>query len=1136
VNILPPCKAEIFIKTGTRHFAANVRRKKSAAKNKLKSAWEHEMVELTKKQKEIIAQRGANISINANAGAGKTFTLIERITALLAAGTPAGRILAVTFTDKAAQELKAKLIARAQEKDLPYWEIESAYIGTFHSLCGRILRENCFQAGLPPNFETLSEIPAALLLEETIEACLEKKLAAGSAATDKLLEAYSRQDLVECCAKILAALRAYGLPADKLCAKTAPQIQTKILEINDQHLRQIYAKIQELCRALSDQPDTEKFVERRAVVSKLGAKKYSLENLRAIRENIDLRSGGRGVSADKAILKTIRQLCDNNYDFIYFTETKEADFAELTVCLSELLAEIQAAYNHRKNQRNQLDFDDLQERALRLLENYAELAKHYQDFFAAVLVDEFQDTNEVQDRLITLLTGPHKLCLVGDWKQSIYLFRYADRRLFQKYRARYAQGAGQNLELQENFRSAKEIIDFTNALCAPLFAADQNTPDYEPLIFGNTEELKKLQGQVEIAFAPVPENKDGQRDTEHSAAEKARQTEAAYIARKIQELQKNQPFSAQNKCALLLPYFSHIDTFTDALDAAGLKYVLESGGSYYSQGEIVDALNFLNALNNPADDFRLAAVLRSEMVNLSDQALFLLTRGKNKKQPLYDLLSHFDPKSLAKADAEKLKKFLASYRELRGLLGKLPVSKILQLTLEKTFFINNALSCRENAERKLANLHKLLDISKSFDNKSLQYFSNYIQKLQEKESREEEADLSDNSSVRIMTIHKAKGLEFENVFVADLYRHRDTLRLAKIIFHKDLYQDSQLSIPLALSKAADQDAPEADNISLAYAHARKKQEQLELEESRRLFYVAITRAKEKLFLTSACQPQKDDELTEECLQTRNPGLWLRYFCLKQPAIQHGAAVIQSIEPRPLLQPAQTIIRSPVFKIAEPAPAAEPRYKLNILPATLAAYLLADSRKFILDYFHGFATDEYSAANNNSLNLQKIGTTAHQIIATGTAAPAELPDNLNAAEKNYLQQCLTNYAKSALPDLLSRTEHFHEVSLDYLLEGVRFNGVADLLVKTKDGWEIYDFKTSRTHTLENEASYKNQLSVYAAILQQLLPGQKIKGLLFYLYADQNPTPVELNTNVLNDCLREMQKVNAADSSVFLNFVR
>ncbi|MDR1453148.1 MAG: UvrD-helicase domain-containing protein [Candidatus Margulisbacteria bacterium] len=1088
------------------------------------------MIELTKKQKEIIDLRGDNISINASAGSGKTFTLIERITALLSAGIPAGRILAVTFTDKAAQELKTRLIARAQEKDLPYWEIESAYLGTFHSLGGRILRENCFQAGLPPNFETLSEIPAELLLEETIEACLEEQLAAGSATTDKLLEAYSRQDLVECCVKILSALRAYGLPTEKLRAKTAPQIQAKILEINAKQLRQVYAEIQNFCRALSGQPSTEKFMEMRAAAAQLGTKEYSLENLRAIGKIIDLRSGGKTVSADKAALKAIRRLCDSNYDLIYFAEDKEADFAELTVCLSGLLADIQTAYNQRKSQKNQLDFDDLQERALRLLENNPELAKHYQGFFAAALVDEFQDTNEVQDKLITLLTGPRKLCVVGDWKQSIYLFRYADRRLFQKYRERYAQGAGQNLDLRENFRSAREIINFANALCAPLFAADRGAPAYEPLIFGNTAELQQLSGHVEIAFAPVPENQDGQKNTEYSAAEKARQIEAVYIARKIQTLQKNRPFSDQNRCALLLPYFSHIDTFTAALDAAGLKYVLESGGSYYSQGEIVDTLNFLSALNNPADDFRLAAVLRSEMVNLSDQALLLLTRGKNKKQPLYDLLNHFDQKILANIDAEKLKKFLTSYRELRGLIGKLPVSKILQLTLEKTFFINNALSCRENAERKLANLNKLLDISKSFDARSLQYFSNYIQKLQEKEQREEEADLSDNSSVRIMTIHKAKGLEFENVFVADLYRHRDTLRLAKIIFHKDLYRDSQtqeeLGIPLALSKAADQDTPEADNISLAYAHARKKQEQLELEESRRLFYVAITRAKEKLFLTSACQPQKDSELTEECLQTRNIGLWLRYFCLQQPQLKHGAAVIESIESQPLSKSARAIIKPPELQVTESAPAAEPRYKLNVLPATLAAYLLADSQKFILDYFHGFAADEYPAAENNSLDLQKIGTAAHKIIAAGTAAQAELPNNLNAAEKIYLQRCLENYARSALPDLLPPTEHFHEVSLDCLFEGVHFNGVADLLIKTRDGWEIYDFKTSRTHTPENESRYRSQLSVYAAILQRLLPGQKIKGFLFYLYTDRNPAPVELNENVLADCLREMQKINAS----------
>jgi ATP-dependent exoDNAse (exonuclease V) beta subunit len=358
-------------------------------------------------------------------------------------------------------------------------------------------------------------------------------------------------------------------------------------------------------------------------------------------------------------------------------------------------------------------------------------------------------------------------------------------------------------------------------------------------------------------------------------------------------------------------------------------------------------------------------------------------------------------------------------------------------------------------------------------------------------------------------------LEFENVFIADLYRAKNKVRLEKIIFHKEL------DFPLALSKAAS-DTPDADNISLAYAQARRIQQQLELAERRRLFYVAVTRAKTNLFLSAAYKPDKEPD--ENCLQTRNWGQWLRYFYTTQPQFFQEAAVLELTEP-PLVTAGgtgrQTIKSLPEYQSKSAAPD-EPHYKLNSLPATLASSLLADKKKFVLDYFHGFTATEFSAKNKTTaenLDMAKIGTAVHKAIAAGEG---NIPDNFSAAEKACARQCLDNYAQSGLSERLKQaSEYYYELNMEYLSGGVRYNGIADLAVRTTAGWEIYDFKTSRKHTPENEAKYKNQLAIYAAILKQQFPDLPVKCFIFYLYAEKTPTPVEIEENIFAKCMEKIK---------------
>lgn len=1052
-------------------------------------------------QQAIIAHPAQALCITASAGTGKTYTLIERIIQRLKQNVPIENILAISFTDAAAQELKTKLAKEMQKANLDYWKTETAYISTFHSFCSRILQEHWLSAGLPPKFETLTDIPAELLLEKSINKVIDLLLNSGDTGITTLLTHYPRKKLSENIIQLLPAIQAANEDIEKW-QYTAKEILNSSYIYNNQKLQELYTKIRDLIEPIKNLSTDKNVEQARQIIYQTCQAEFNRANLQQIAEAFPKQLRTRKDDDEHNLiiqqLAQIRKLCQENAGFFQYSEQTEENFAELTERSIVFLKKVLQEYTEAKTKKQQLDYEDLQIQALNLLRNNPQIAQHYQNLFRAAFVDEFQDTNDLQNQLLKIAVKPDNLFIVGDWKQSIYLFRYAKPKLFQDYINQRAQ-TGQQLLLNENYRCDRSIIELTNNLCARLFSVDQPLK-YEPL-----QAHKTTAGQAEIVFCEMIRNADLQ----ETSAE-ARAKEARYIAHKIKSLGN---FNKENTCTILMPAFTKIGIYTAALEKANIKYTILGGRDYYSRPEIVNILNFLSILSNPYADFQLAAVLRSELVNLSDDALFQITSGN--KGSLFELIQH-TVRPLQLIDSERLANFLTIYRELSQYVGKLPISRLLRLTVERTFAIRLALTAAHYAEKTTANLNKLLEIAKDFDRQSLHDFISYVEKLRLKEAREAEADLADENSVKIMTIHNAKGLEFNTVFLANIYRHGSGQDKKQMDFDQELLA---AGIPLGLSYSLDE-ADKEPVHSLARLYAKKTRQALENQESKRLFYVALTRAKNNLYIACTYKTETaSTKLNEECLKKRNWGQWLYYLYQENSDLFVPAKVIFNPEiPAEPRQVDQNFLR--LADLQEPAKHQDTDifYSFNNLPATLLSELFVEPKAFIMDYFHGFPKPAPQTGSQfNAKIMQTIGTAVHKAIEL--KEKTYIDPNLNTAQNKYLQKCLDNFYQSEVSGLIQKHTHHLELDLEYLENNVRYYGRADLIIQTEEEILVYDFKTGQRTPEEDK--YCAQVSVYANILQKHFSKKPIpiKGFIFYLHSNEL-VEVKLNFKIFAECLEKL----------------
>jgi ATP-dependent helicase/nuclease subunit A len=507
--------------------------------------------------------------------------------------------------------------------------------------------------------------------------------------------------------------------------------------------------------------------------------------------------------------------------------------------LHHLFNQVIQQYASALHSRRALDFDDLESGALRLLSSHTYIRQRWQAEISAILVDEFQDTNQRQRQLIDLIGGdtPGRRFYVGDDRQSIYRFRGADVTVFREVRRQVEVAGGLVINLDTTYRTHAPLVAATSSLLEPAMRSPiQPMPDY----WVNFTHLQAFNPDSPLP-APYLEFLAGA----------DRPIAASLLAQRLLELYVAGEITSWDQVALLFRASTHFNEYETALQTAGIPFVTVAGRGFYQRPEIRDLLNQLRALANPWDDAALAGLLRSPAFGLSDEVLYRL-RWPNpgaEASPLFTAL-HNPPENLTPAELAQVKRAASLLDELSPLVDRLPVAELLARLLDRTDL--RAILAFGGA-RLVQNVDKLLADAHTSRIVPVRTFLSYVDTLRDIGAREGEAPVEAAGAVQLLTIHRAKGLEFDIVVLADAsYRSRNRSTPA-------------FWLPAYGFAAAPNRLPDPDAVPLAYAYLKYADGLQEEAERVRLLYVALTRARQRLLVSGH-------------LSRSSPYGWLKTLC------------------------------------------------------------------------------------------------------------------------------------------------------------------------------------------------------------------------------------------------------------------
>ena len=896
------------------------------------------MSELTASQKKAVETTDRNVCVSAGAGTGKTRVLVERFIHLVEKGLArCDEILAITFTEKAAQEMKTRIAKRLRERGLEdaRRELENAYIGTIHSFCARILREHPMEAGVDPHFRVLEEDQANLLKAAVLDELIEGRFQ--EPAVFDLLHVYSEEKMRQAIQSVVDRAHAFGssvleiaapVPSPRDCFGPSGLAMTgegsrgphprndgeedviarqQAKAMPKQSPGKVLSALQALKGLMEKESD---YAEIAAAIEKPVSHWGGIEGLREIGKKFRRQKTKPEIAAFKDALDEWTA-----FQMQSLGQTTSAAFLDLA-------SDFETRYRKRKRERAALDFNDLERVAVHLMNGdeprSVACRKLYQTRFKFVMVDEFQDTSPLQDRLISLVTGSDNLFVVGDWKQSIYGFRGADASLIlEREKTFLAEGRGERFSLTENFRSCTELLKPLNHFFEQLWARENRV--YEPLqpsrsvvdvgarfiapsgaINGAPTHVSPPVNDYRIELLTIERLED-------ETVEEVRMNEARALAEQIRAWVESGTYE-YGDIAMLFRVATDIYFYEHELKNLGIPYYVVSGRGFYKQPEVRDVITFLEFLENPHLDIPLASVLRSPFVQISDDTLFWLAnastrlkpktpndnsnlspsplpsppireRGKGegvppsgvRSIPLYDaFLKSRDILEIGKEDQAKLENFKRLYFELREQKSKCTISECLEHVLERTRYDRYVLGLPQG-KRHFANLRRLLEIARELETQEpihLGDFIRYVKGLETQEVRESEAQVEalEGNVVKLMTIHKAKGLEFRVVIIPDLNRKGEKRHMPFLI-------DPEYGLGFKVWNESTRKFEE----TLGYRKGKEKIVQNALEESKRLLYVGMTRAEDRLVLSGSSEEAEEEGEEGSFNDEANWYTWIRQW-------------------------------------------------------------------------------------------------------------------------------------------------------------------------------------------------------------------------------------------------------------------
>ncbi|MGZ4300052.1 MAG: UvrD-helicase domain-containing protein [Gaiellaceae bacterium] len=772
-------------------------------------------VKLNPEQQRAVDARGL-VFVSAGAGTGKTKVLVERFArAVCDEGVDVESILVITYTEKAAGELRSRIRAGLVERGRPDLarELDGAWISTIHGFCHRLLRSHPFAAGVDPRFRVLDDSQGRVLRSEAFAEALTAFCAADDPARLRLLAVYGTDGLRRMLTGVYETLRSAG--------------RELVLELGERpSLSGRVDEFREAARCLADDEgssDAQRETARQAVA-------YLDADARADRifDLGDLRLRGERAASYEEARKLVEQAA--------LDELAAAD----RDLLQELLNGFAAAYQEGKDRESALDFEDLQLRARDLLRDDQAIREREQLRFRSIMVDEFQDTNRLQCELIDLLSsGPagHELFFVGDEFQSIYGFRHADVQVFRERRVQAGEGV---LPLTMNYRSRPEVLAVVNHL----FGADFGD-EFQPLAASGDFPDPVFGAPVELLVTD--------KSTYSGTDLHWRRGEARAIARRIREL-IDAGDAVAGEIVLLFAAGTDAEWYEEELRALDVPTYRGTGRGYFGQQQVVDLLAYLRLLRNRYDDEALVSVLASPLVGVSNDALALLRRAATKR-PLFVARERELPETLAHRDVQLLRAFRQRYDRLTAALARLSLERLCERVVAEHDY-DLAVLARWDGRRRYANLRKLARLARSYEELRGPDVEGFVRFVRDQESvgaRELEAVAEEEGAdaVRLLTIHAAKGLEFKVVVVADAGRDKAPPSSHEILALSDGRFGFRVADPIT-SK------PRGAYAYDAVQEARKEEERAE---RLRLYYVAMTRAIDRLIVSGSIDPTRTSDET-----------------------------------------------------------------------------------------------------------------------------------------------------------------------------------------------------------------------------------------------------------------------------------
>jgi ATP-dependent exoDNAse (exonuclease V) beta subunit len=823
-----------------------------------------------------------SVCVSAGAGSGKTFVLVERFLKLVRSGVDPREILTITFTEKAAQEMRER-IARAfaaPEHERERSALDGAWISTIHGFCARLLRVYAVEADVDPSFSVLTELPLARVrraaFSEAQAIFRRERPYDYLALVDRVRWGRDEDGLAgvdRCVIALHEALRAAGVPPRARASEAGGEplsLDRLDRPLVESALQRARAAFQAYQLAVASHPRSTPLARGRAAevqsaaagLAALAERPFSPEVHRAILAPVALLGrGGQFREERQALAQALAQLA---------AAYVEGPARAVGAALDDLVARFDGSFRARKAQLAALDFSDLEERARELLESRPDVRADVKRRFRSVLVDEFQDTSRLQQKIVDLVrrpsgelaaaeSAPPSLFAVGDVKQAIYGFRHAEVRGLLEVEDEVRAQGGLVVPLDASFRTRPSVLSYVDAVFERVFGEPGSEVRHQP-----------LRSAESVAFAPKAEPSVEVIVSTGDRLEQGRRGEARAIAARLATIVEGRLLRGTNPlrtesfgkplryrdCAVLFRALTELPVYERALRERGVPYRIARGGGFFEASEVVDAIALLRTIASPRDDLALAAVLRSPLVGLSDDALLalaLLEEGGGERVRhgwLARALErvHESPR-ISPEERASAAAFRGALEEVRSLRGRVGARDVLARALELTRLGESTL-LRAGNPRGLVNLAKLLEIVEELEadpgtgaGLSLEEVALALEDLRAGGSREAEGSLAggDEDAVMLLSVHAAKGLEWPLVVVADLGRGENP-------FGDPVAWSAETgSIPIL----RDADDPSQRLEPTSYTRLVAARKLREREESKRLLYVAMTRCRDHLVLAGS---------------------------------------------------------------------------------------------------------------------------------------------------------------------------------------------------------------------------------------------------------------------------------------------